>query len=86
MEKQKSEKVVISSLDNSGIEGLLIPIRILILGTKKVDVAIIGANTYCTICKLRRAQVFAISLRDLKYRAEKKVKPETNLRSVVLEE
>ena len=46
----------------------------------------IGADTYCVTCKLKRAQVFAISIRKLEYQAEKKTRPETNRKSIVLQE
>ena len=67
MDKQKPETVVISSLNYSGIEGLPIPTRTSILGTKEVDIVMIGADAYCTACKLKGAQIFAISIRDLEY-------------------
>ncbi len=62
------------------------PPRIPPLSTKKVDIAIIGVDAYCTACRLKRAQVFAVSMRDLEYQAEKEARPETNPRSVVPEE
>ena len=86
MDKRKPETIVISSLDNSGIEGLPIPTQVSTLGTNKVDVAMIGADAYRAACKLKGAQVFAVSMRDLEYQAEKEAKPETNPRSVVPEE
>ena len=86
MDKQKRKTIFISSLDNSGIEGLPIPIQVTTLGTSKIDVVIIGAHGYCVACKLKRAWVFAISMRDLEYQAEKEAKPETNPRSIVPEE
>lgn len=49
--------------------------KVLTFATKKVDVAMIGADAYRTVCKLKRAQVFAISIKDLKYQAEKKARP-----------
>ena len=88
MDKQKPETVVISSFDNSDIKGLPIPTWASTLGTKEVDIAImmIGADAYRAACKLKGAQVFAVSMRDLEYQAEKEAKPETNPRSVVPEE
>ena len=53
MDKQKPETIVISSLDNSGIEGLPTLTRVSTLGTNKVDIAMIGADAYCAACKLR---------------------------------
>lgn len=56
MSKQKSEIIVISSLDNSGKEDFK-PISIFTwtLGTNVVNVAIIDANAYCLAYQLRRA-------------------------------
>ena len=86
MDKRKPETIVISSLDNSGIEGLPIPTQVSTLGTNKVDVAMIGADAYRAACKLKGAQVFAVSMRDLEYQVEKEAKSETNPRSIVSEE
>ena len=86
MDKQKPKTIIISSFDNSGIEGLPIRTQVSILSINKVDVAIIGANAYRATYKFKRAQVFAISMRDLEYQAEIKAKPETNLRSVIPKE
>lgn len=38
-----------------------------ILIIKKVNIAIIDANTYCIVCKLKIAHIFVISIRDLEY-------------------
>lgn len=45
----------------------------------------IDADAYYAACKLKRAQVFIISIRDLEFQAAKKVRLETNLKSVILE-
>ena len=63
----------------------ILPITTKIDG-KKVDIVIIGADTYYLACRLKRAQVFAMSIRNLEYQAEKKPRPETDLRNIVLEE
>ena len=54
-----------------------------ILGTKEINIAMIGTDAYCATCRLKRAQVFTISMRDLEYQAEKETKPETDPRTVV---
>lgn len=43
----------------------------------------IKAVFYCTVCKLKRTQVFAISLRNLEYQAKKTATPKTNLKNVL---
>ena len=86
MDKRKPETVVISSLDNSSIEGLPILILASTLNTKKVDVAMIDADAFRAACELKGAQVFAVSMRDLEYQAKKGARPEANPRSVVPKE
>ena len=86
MGKQKPKTVVISSLDNSHKEDSPISILAPILGTDVVHVAIIGADAYRLACKLKGAQVFAVSMKDLEFQAEKKARPETDPKSVVPEE
>ena len=55
MDKRKPKTIVISSLDNSGIEGLPTLTRVLTLGTNKVGIAMIGVDAYCAACKLKGA-------------------------------
>ncbi len=86
LQKRKPETVVISLLDNAGKKNMPIPLRTPKIGTKEVDIAMIGADAYRAACRLKGAQVFAVSMRDLEYQAEKKAKPETDPRSVILEE
>lgn len=73
MVKSNYKTVVISTLDNFGKKGLSISIpetKISILGTKELNVARIGTDAYWTACKLKEAQTFAVSIRDLEYQAE----------------
>lgn len=55
-------------------------------GTKKVYIVIIGADSYRIVCKLKKAQVFAISIRELGDKAKKEARSETNPKKIVLEE
>lgn len=41
--------------------------KVLILVIKKVDIAVIGANIYYMIYKLKKFEVFAIFIENLKY-------------------
>ena len=50
---------------------------------KDIDIAMIGADAYRTACRLKGAQVFALSMRDIQYQAEKEARAETDLKSVV---
>ena len=89
MDKSKPKTVVISTLDRSKEEGL--PILILeakesTLATKKIDVTMIDADVYCVAYKLKRAQVFAVSMRDLEHQAQKEARPETHPKSIVPKE
>ena len=60
-----------------------IPSQTPTLDIKEVDVAMIGADANRAACIFKRAQVFAVSKRDLEYQAEKEVKQETDLRTIV---
>ena len=42
-------------------------VKILIFAIKEVDIVIIGADAYDAAYKLKKARVFAVSIRDLKY-------------------
>lgn len=53
---------------------------------KNIDIAMIDANTYCAACYLKKTQVFAKFIRDIQYQVKKKVKFETNLKSIVSQE
>ena len=81
-----SKKATISSLDSSDKKELPIPILVTKKSDSKakdIDIAMIGADAYCTAGCLKRAQVFIISMRDIQYQAKKKARAETNLTSVV---
>ena len=76
IEKQNSKTVIINTLGNSGKEEL--PTSILAPTFQKdvKDVAIIGVDAYCLACQLKGVQVFAISIRDIEFQAEKEARPE----------
>ena len=76
-------------MDSSDKQKLPVPI----LATKKsdlkakdIDIAIIGADAYCVACRLKRAQIFALSMKDIQYQVEKEARAETNPRSIVPQE
>ena len=46
----------------------------------------IGADAYCVTCCLKRAQVFAVLIRDIQYQAEKEARAETDPKNVVPQE
>ena len=82
--KQNSKTVVINTFGNSGKEKLLIS-RLAPTFRKNVEnVAMISADAYCLAYQLKEAQVFAISIKNLKFLAEKKARPEINLKTIVL--
>ena len=85
-DNQKPKIVAISSMDNLGKKDLPISIPIPVLDKSVVDVAMIGADAYCTTCKLKEAQVFALSLRDLEFQVAKEVRSKTDLKSIISEE
>ena len=89
MDKSKPKTALTSTLDHSEKEGLPIltpKAKVSTFATTKVDVAMIGADTYCAACNLKGAQDFTFSIKDLKYQAEKKARPETDPKNVVPEE
>ena len=45
----------------------------------------IEVDTYCATYCLKRAQVFAISMRDIQYHAKKEARIETDSKNVVLQ-
>lgn len=48
--------------------------------------AIIGANTYCTTFRIKKSQIFALSIKDLEYQVEKEARSATDWRTVVAAE
>ena len=67
MGKQNSKTVVINIFSNSGKKKLPIATLLLIFEKDVEDVAMISANVYGLVCQLKRAQVFAIFIKNLKY-------------------
>lgn len=67
MGKLKPKTIIINTLNHSKKERLLILTPETILATKEVNVTMIDMDTYYIACKLKRAQVFAISMKDLEY-------------------
>lgn len=43
----------------------------------------IGANAYYVACCLKKTQVFAVSMKNIQYQVEKKVRTKTNAKSIV---
>ena len=67
-------------------ENLLILTLISTLNKNVINIVIIDADTYYVACKLKRVQVFAISMRDLEFQAAKEVKPKIDSKSIISEE
>ncbi len=84
-----SRKASINSLDTSDKKELSVPLAVIKTSkpkAKDIDIAMIGTNAYCAACCLKRVQVFAISMRDIQYQAEKEARFETDPKSVVPQE
>ena len=82
-------KATISSLGSFDKKELPVPIPATKTSepkTKDIDIAMIGADAYRTACRLKGAQVFAVSMKDIQYQAEKEARAETNPKSVVPQE
>lgn len=86
MNKLKPKIVVISFFNKFAKKFLPISIFVLTPGKNIMNIPIIGINAYCTTCKLKKAQVFTLFIRDLKFQIGKKVKSETNLKNIIPEE
>ena len=89
IEKSSSRKATINSLESFDKKEL--PVSILTTKTSKpkakdIDIAMIGADAYCTACHLKGAQVFAVSMRDMQYQAKKEARAETDPKNVVPQE
>lgn len=70
IDKLKSKTIFISTLNHFGKKRLPILIskaKISILITKEVNVVMIDADAYYATCKLKKALVFAVFIRDLEY-------------------
>lgn len=65
--KSKSKIVIINILNYFKEKRLLIlisKVKILIFAIKVVNITIINADTYCITCKLKRAQIFIIFIKN----------------------
>ena len=54
--------------------------------TQDIDIVMIGKDAYYAVYPLKKAQVFALSLKNIQYQAEKKVSAETNPKSIIPKE
>ncbi len=87
--KTSARKATINSLDSSDKKQLPVPLAITKTSepkAKDIDIAMIGADAYRVNCHLKRVQVFAVSMRDIQYQAEKEARAETDPKSVVPQE
>ena len=86
IEEISSRKATISNLDNSDKKELPVSITVtkkLDPKTKDIDIAMIDADVYCVNCCLKRAQVFAIAMRNIQYQVKKEARAETDPKSVI---
>ena len=84
-----SRKATINSLESSDKKELPVPIpttKISKPKAKDIDIAMIGADAYCAAYYLKKAQVFALPMRDIQYQAKKKARAETDLKSILPQE
>ncbi len=44
----------------------------------------IGTDTYCTACKLKKAYVFVVFMRDPEFQAREEARPETDHKNMYL--
>ncbi len=84
-----SRKPIISSLDSPDKKESPLPIPATIKSepkAKDIDIAMIGADAYRAACCLKAAQMFAVSMRDIQYQAEKEARVEIDPKSVIPQE
>ena len=84
-----SKKTTISSLDKSNKKELPVSIPVTKksnLKAKNIDIAMIDADAYHIACFLKKAQVFAILMKNIQYQTMKQVRTETDPRSVISQE
>ena len=55
----------LDSFDKKKLLTLLAATKTSELKDKNIDIAIIGANDHCAACRSKKAQLFAISMRDI---------------------
>ena len=87
--ESSSRKATISRLESFDKKELPVPIpttKISEPKAKDIDIAMIGIDVYHAACRLKRAQVFAVSMKDIQYQAEKEARAKTDPKSVVLQE
>lgn len=53
------------------------------LKVKDIEIAIICANAYYILCRLKEAQAFALFMRNIQYQVEKEARAKTDLKNVV---
>ena len=77
-----------SNLERSDKKELSVPIPAIKISepkAKDIDIAIIGANIYCIAQCFKRAQIFALLIKNIQYQAKKEARAEINPKSVVLQ-
>ena len=86
MGKENFKTIVINTIGNLGKEELSISILAPTFEKNVENIPMIDADAYRLAYQLKKAQVFAIFIRDLEFQVEKEVKPETNSKIVIPEE
>ena len=89
IEESSSRKATINSLKSSDKKELPVPIPTIKTSkpkAKDIDIVMIGADAYCAACHLKEAQMFAVSMRDIQYQAEKEARAETDPKCVASQE
>ena len=72
-----------NSSDKKQLPVFILAIKISDPKAKDIDIAMIGIDAYCAAYYLKKAQVFALSMRDIQYQAEKDARAENNPKSVI---
>ena len=81
-----SRTATISNLESADKKKLQIPILAIKKSdpkAKDINIAMIDADAYYAACCLKRAQMFAVSVKDIQYQAEEEAEAETDSKSIV---
>lgn len=84
--EKSSKKALISSFNNSDIKESPVSGLAIIKSepkAKNICITIIGADIHCRTCCLKEALVFAVSMKDIQYEAEKEARAMNDAKSLV---
>lgn len=82
----KARKIIISSLNSFDKKKLpisILAIKKLNFKAKNANITMVKANQYYIVCYLKKAQVFAISIKNIQYQAKIEIGAKIDLKSII---